>query len=126
MKHTILIVDDDQLILKTLAERFSTWDLTVYQAKSPEEAKQMLERYKPEIVLLDLLLTKDDGAVDVMDFMKTKPELQNIPVIVLTNLDKPDLQHIVLTQGVKEYLVKGKVSLDEVHEKVMGYLEPQK
>jgi DNA-binding response OmpR family regulator len=124
-KHSILIVDDDQLIVKTLAQRFSNWDIEVYKANTPEQAKIIVDKFKPEVVLLDLLLTQNDGAVDVMDFIKTKPELQNTTVLVLTNLDKPDLQHIILAQGAKEYMVKGKISLDEVYERVMGYLEPK-
>jgi hypothetical protein len=43
----------------------------------------------------------------------------------LTNLDKPELKQMLLSQGVKEYIIKGSLSLDELYEKVMGYLEPK-
>lgn len=124
MKHTLLIIDDDALILKTLKSRFSDWSTDVYSAGAPEEAKRIMEKVKPELVLLDLVLTRDDGAEDILDFMKTKPELEHVPVLVLTNMDTPDVRQVVLQAGAKEYLVKGSLSIDELYDKVMSYLEP--
>jgi DNA-binding response OmpR family regulator len=123
MKHSILIIDDDPLILKTLEGRFSIGAVKVRTVSTPEEAKEALENHPIELVLLDLLLTKDDGALDILDFMKTRPNLENIPVLVLTNLDMPDLKQIMLSQGIREYLVKGAITIDELHAKVMSYLE---
>lgn len=125
-KHTILMVDDDELILNTLKERFATWETEVYTAKTPEEAKQLLDQITPEVVILDLLLTKEDGSAGILDYIKSKEHLQNIPVLVLTNLDKPELKQMLLGQGVKEYLIKGSMTLDDLYKKVAGYLEPEK
>jgi DNA-binding response OmpR family regulator len=125
MHHSVLIVDDDALILKTLSDRFSGWGTEVYSASSPQQAKDVMEKVTPELVMLDLLLTKDDGAEDVIDFMKSKTNLEHVPVLVLTNLDKPDLKQLMLGMGVKEYLIKGSLSVDAIYEKAMGYLEPE-
>ena len=126
MKHTILIVDDDNLILNTLQKRFESWDMEAYAAKTPEEAKAILEKVSPEIVVLDLLLTREDGSSGIMDYMKSQPRLANVPVIVLTNLDKPELKQMLLAQGVKEYLIKVSMTLDDIYNKVVSYLEPGK
>jgi DNA-binding response OmpR family regulator len=123
-KHIILIVDDDALIVDTLKKKFSVSGTEVYTASTPEQAKEILEKIFPEVVVLDLLLTKDDGSQGVLDFMKSKPALEHVPVIVLTNMDKPEIKKLLLTQGVKEYLIKGSLSLDEIHKKVFSYLEP--
>jgi DNA-binding response OmpR family regulator len=125
MRHTILMVDDDTLILNTLKKRFETWDTEVYPASTPEEAKQILEKITPEVVILDLLLTKEDGSSGVLDYIKSQERLKHIPVLVLTNLDKPELKQMLLQQGVKEYLIKGSLTLDDLYEKVVGYLEPK-
>lgn len=124
MKHSILIIDDDKLIVNTLQKRFESFEMEVYTARIPEEAKAILEKYTPEAVILDLLLTAEDGSSGILDYMKSQPRLANIPVIVLTNLDKPELRELLLEQGVKEFLIKGKLSLDEIYDKVLGYLEP--
>ena len=126
MKHSILMVDDDTLILNTLKGRFATWDTEVYTAATPEEAKQVMEKITPEVVILDLLLTKEDGSSGILDYIKSQQRLQHVPVLVLTNLDKPELKQILLSQGVKEYLIKGSLTLDDLYTKVAGYLEPGK
>jgi len=126
MRHTILIVDDDNLILNTLQKRFESWETEVYSAKTPEQAKTILEKVSPEVVLLDLLLTREDGSTGILDYMKSQSRLANVPVIVLTNLDKPELKEMLLSQGVKEYFIKGSMSLDDLYAKVVSYLEPGK
>lgn len=125
-KHTILMVDDDSLILNTLKKRFANWEIEVYTAGTPEQAKTILEKFSPEVVILDLLLTREDGSSGILDYMKSQERLQNIPVLVLTNLDKPELKQMLLSQGVKEYLIKGSMTLDDLYEKVVSYLEPKK
>lgn len=125
-KHSILLVDDDALIINTLSKRFATHEVELYTAKTSEEAKVILDKIVPEVLILDLLLTKEDGSSGIMDRLKSEERLQNVPVVVLTNLDKPELKQMLLAQGVKEYIIKGSLSLDELYEKVLGYLEPNK
>jgi DNA-binding response OmpR family regulator len=125
MKHTLLIVDDDKLITNTLEKRFSSFDFDVRTAQTAGQAKHILETFNPDAVILDLLLTTEDGSMGVLDFMQSKMGLENVPVIVLTNLDKPELREVLEQQGVKEFLVKGQLSLDEIYNKVMSYLEPK-
>ena len=124
MKHTILMVDDDALILNTMKQRFASFEMEVYTASTPEQAKDILEKTTPEVIILDLLLTKDDGSTGVLDYIKSQTRLQNVPVLVLTNLDKPELRQMLLAQGVKEYIIKGSMALDDLYTKVLGYLEP--
>ncbi|MDE2311902.1 MAG: response regulator [Patescibacteria group bacterium] len=125
--HTILIIDDDKLILNTLRRQFETWGTNVIAAATPAEAKHQLEQGTPDLVVLDLLLTEADGSSGVLDFMQSQDRLRGVPVIALTNLDKPELKQMLLSEGrVKEYLIKGSLNLDELFKKVWGYLEPGK
>lgn len=124
-KHTILIVDDDRLILNTMQEQFSGWDFNVYTASTPAKAKEILATVTPEVILLDLLLTQDDGSQEIIDYIKSQERLAHVPVLVLTNMDKPELKEIMLGQGVKEYLIKGSMPLEDIRAKVMAYLEPK-
>ncbi len=126
IKHTILMVDDDALILNTLKQRFATWDIDVVTATNPEEAKAALEKFVPDVVMLDLLLTKDEGSQGILDYIKSQERLAHIVVLILTNLDKPELKRYLLAQGVKEYLIKGSMTLDDIYNKVLGYMEPKK
>ncbi len=124
-KHPVLLVDDDALIINMLTKKFSSRDIEFYTATSPEEARNVLNKIVPELVILDLLLTKEDGSAGVLDKLKSEERLAHVPVMILTNLDKPELKQMLISQGVKEYIIKGSLSLDELHKKVLGYLQPK-
>ena len=124
MNHSLVLIDDDELILNTLRKQFDGWNMQVYPAHTPAEAKDILAKLTPDIILLDLVLTQGDGAEGILDYIKSQDRLANVPVLVLTNLDKPEMKEMVLSQGVKEYLIKGSLSLEDLHDKVVSYLEP--
>jgi CheY-like chemotaxis protein len=125
--HTILIIDDDKLILNTLKKQFESWGVDIFSAASPQEAKDLLAKSAPDLVILDLLLTEADGSTGILDFMQSEERLRQVPVIVLTNLDKPELKDMLLSEGrIKEYLIKGSLNLDDLYKKVWEYLEPSK
>jgi len=126
-KHSILLVDDDALIINTLSKRFSSREVEFYTAQTPEEARLILDKVVPEVLILDLLLTKEDGSSGILDKLKGEERLKNVPVLVLTNLDKPELKQMLLSSGsVKEYIIKGSLGLDELYDKVIWYLQPEK
>jgi two-component system response regulator VicR len=125
-RHTILVIDDDKLILNTLKEQFETWGTEIFSAATPQEAKDQLAKIIPDLVILDLLLTKEDGSTGILDYIQSQDRLRQVPVIVLTNLDKPELKQMLLAQGtIKEYLIKGNLNLEDLHKIVWGYLEPE-
>ncbi len=99
--------------------------MDVLPAATPQAAKEYLAKATPDLVILDLLLTESDGSAGILDFMQSDARLAKVPVIVLTNLDKPELKEMLLSRGViKEYLTKGSLDLDELHRKVWSYVEP--
>lgn len=126
MRHTLLIIDDDTLILNTLREFFSRIPGEIFTARTFDEAKKILTRFTPDLVLTDLLLQDNAGAGDILDYIKTKPGLIHMPVLIFTNLDTPELRNQMREKGAKEYMVKGNFSLDDLYSKVMQYLEPVK
>ena len=77
----------------------------------------MVERLKPTIILLDLLLPKIDG-FEILRVVKADPALKNIPVIVLSNLgDETDIKK-AKDLGAQDYFVKADTKLEILSEKV--------
>lgn len=124
--YSVLIVDDDKLILNTLKSQLESWQLDVTTAGTAEEAKQAVVKHRPDLIILDLLLTQSEGSSSFLDYLQTTDGYKTIPVLALTNLDKPELKQALLAQGtIKEYLTKGTLNMDELQEKVWSYLKPQ-
>lgn len=83
----ILIVDDDESILRLYKEELEDEGYQVFAASSGREAIEIFEREKPNIVTLDILMPDMDG-IAVLRVMKNKDP--NIPVIMSTAYDYRD------------------------------------
>lgn len=113
----ILFVEDELSLLKLITSVLQSEGYEVLQAPDGEMAIKILSEEKLDLVLLDLVLPKKDG-YDVLEYIKSKKEIKNVPVIVLTNLeDKFDIEK-AMSYGVQSYLVKANYKTGEIIEKI--------
>ncbi len=84
-KKTILIVDDDVELLKVLSIRLADSGYDSLQAASGTEAINIAKQKKPDLVILDILMSDLDG-MTVSQTLKDDPTTKNIPIIFLTGL----------------------------------------
>lgn len=80
---TILIVDDTAANLQVLTSIVTTEGYNILLAQSGEEALRVANEYHPDIILLDVMMSKMDG-FDVCRQLKANPATQAIPVIFVT------------------------------------------
>jgi CheY-like chemotaxis protein len=86
MSNKVLAVDDDQHftnMLKMNLERNGEFEVKV--VNDPTHALEMARHFKPEVVLLDIIMPKLDGG-DVLLQLRQDPEFHKVPVIMLTAL----------------------------------------
>jgi DNA-binding response OmpR family regulator len=106
MSTTILVVDDEDDILKLLRKILESEGFAVVDARDGEEALKRVREARPSLVVLDLNLPKIDG-FEVCSRIKRDPELKAIPVIMLTAAyDKVEHAEKGLSLGADEYVVK--------------------
>jgi len=87
-----------------------------------ETGLRLAKSEKPDLILLDLILPKIHG-FDVLKKLKGDKETKDIPVIVLTNLEKIEDVDKALELGATTYLIKAQYSLEEVEEKIKKVLQ---
>lgn len=83
-KKKVLIVDDHPQIGRLLATRLAKIDIDSDQVFDGEEALEYLKTYKPDLILLDIVMPNMNG-YEVLGRLKQNPQLSSIPVIVLTD-----------------------------------------
>ncbi len=83
MGKKILIVDDEEVILKFLRIHLSKLGYEVREAADGEQAIQQLENDIFDLLICDILMPKKDGW-QVLREVKSNPRTKNIPVIILT------------------------------------------
>ena len=114
---TILFVEDEPVLQKTFGEILKQEGYEVISALDGEIGLRLAKEKKPELILLDLILPKIHG-FDVLKKLKEDKETQEIPVIVLTNLEGIGDVDKALELGATTYLVKAQYTLEEVVEKI--------
>ena len=83
MPQTILVVDDEPNIVIPLQFLMEQNQYDVMIAQSGEEAMDIISKYKPDLVLLDIMLPGIDG-YEVCEMVRLNPDWQDIKIIFLT------------------------------------------
>jgi CheY-like chemotaxis protein len=112
----ILIVEDDLKIASLYKETLEKEGNEV-KISADIEALNIIKAEKPDLVLLDILMPKVNG-LTILREIKTTPELEGMPVIILTNVEGADELSQAITLGASGYLVKAETSLDMLSQKV--------
>jgi len=113
----ILIVEDDAILLLTLADNLIQEGFDVVKAKDGEEGLEVALREHPDLILLDILLPKMDGVTMLKELRKDKKCLA-IPVILLTNLNYDKEVEEAIKHGASDFLVKANWRIEDVVEKI--------
>lgn len=119
-KKKILIVDDEAIFAKAMEKALSR-DFEVVTAINGEDGLQLARQEKPKLILLDILMPGIDG-LEVLRRLKQDRGTKNIPVALLTNVDKDESVSEGIALGARGYLIKGDYSLEEVIEKVRSFV----
>src|SRR5437870_4404015 len=80
----ILFVEDDPLVAHIYKEALTREGFQVQAAADGVAATTALDAGKPDILVVDLMMPKLNG-VEVLNFVRSQPELAAVPVIVLSN-----------------------------------------
>ena len=121
----ILIVEDEDVLSLVLEEKFKSEGYNVEIAKDGEQAQPMVEKFKPDVILLDIILPKK-GGLEVLESLKNDSDLKLIPVIVLSNLEGDESIKRALSLGAVDYFVKTQHPIAEIVERVeVLFAEPK-
>ena len=105
MPHTLLLADDSITIQRVIELTFAEEDVDVIAVGDGRAAIEQIERRAPDIVLADVGMPERDG-YDVAAFMKARPELAGIPVLLLTGAFEPIDESRAKAVGCAGVLVK--------------------
>ena len=117
----VLIIEDDELIRRMYQKILSFRGHDVSTAANGEEGIEQARTYKPTLILLDIMMPKLNG-LDMLKQLKALPELEHIPVIILTNLMGTADAEAALSAGAIKYIVKSDYTPKEVIDMVEGIL----
>ena len=101
-KPLILVVDDDHKILRLLRIELTAQGFQVIMAERGEDALQLVERQRPDLVVLDIIMPGMDG----LEVLKRVRESSGVPVILLTAKGTDADKILGLELGADDYVPK--------------------
>jgi len=114
-RKTILIVDDDSILLRMYTQKFTAEGYEVLNAINGEEAYEVFKKGKIDMIICDLMLPKVSG-VEFIEKLRNIPAGKEVPVIVWSNLQDEETNNKIKKLGITKTLAKYAVSLDKIVE----------
>ncbi|HKG74519.1 MAG TPA: PleD family two-component system response regulator [Aestuariivirgaceae bacterium] len=105
MTARVLVVDDILANVRLLEAKLTAEYFEVHTAMNGVDALESVQRVKPDIVLLDVMMPGMDG-IEVCRRIKGNPQTHHIPVVMVTALDQPDDRVRGLEAGADDFLTK--------------------
>ncbi|MBM3265507.1 MAG: response regulator [candidate division Zixibacteria bacterium] len=115
--QALLIVEDDDNLRKLYTQEFAEEGYRVLPAANGHEAMQVLEREKPDLAILDLVMPGADGIELLGRFVKQTPQ---IPVVL--NTAYPVYRNNYLTWSADAYVIKSS-DLSELKQTIRAVLD---
>jgi two-component system alkaline phosphatase synthesis response regulator PhoP/two-component system response regulator RpaA len=102
---TILVIDDDELVSRTLQRALKMYNYQVMVANSGTEGLQLARRHRPDLFVLDIMMPGADG-YQVCRQIRGDPLLTDLPVLFLTAKAKDEDKIEGFRAGADDYLSK--------------------
>jgi len=124
-KIKILFVEDDPRYSDLYTDYFRAKGLEVLQVWRGEDVMEKLKAYKPNIILLDLMLPKMRGE-EVLTLLENDKEANQIPRIILTAYIYDEEQAARLKKRVDDYIIKTEILPNQLVKRIKKILQERK
>ena len=117
----IAIIEDDQAISQMYRFKFESEGYSVETAENGKIGLDLSEAFKPDIILLDLMMPEMTGD-EMLKQLRETPWGKDIKVIILTNMGEQEVPDSVRTSGITDIILKADMTPRQVAEIVKKHL----
>ena len=119
VNKSILFVEDDAVVLTTYRNLLQREGFHIESAVDGLEALKALSQATPDLIVLDLMLPKFDGA-DVLKFIRADPRLKTIPIIIFSNAQVTDFAEDAITKHLRKTDCTPSILLQTIQQMLTG------
>lgn len=120
-KH-IFLVEDDQYLVDIYVTKLEKEGFKVDLARDGQKALDFLEKNKPDLLILDIIVPSVDGW-EILRRIRKKEKFKNLPVIILSNLNQKREVMKGIDLGATKYLIKAHYTPSEILEEIRKMLK---
>lgn len=118
----ILLIEDEKILGEMYRDKFTEAGFKVILAFEAREGLKLAKKEKPDLIILDILLPRENGIV-FLTWLRKDPKISSIPVVAFSNYDDPRARKQAAKLGIKEYLIKANYTPQKIVEKIKNYLK---
>ena len=120
-KKKILIIDDDENLTSVLTDKLNMSGFEAYSSNDGASGLTKAIETKPDLILLDVIMPNMSGW-EMLEKLRVDAWGENVKVIMLTALDKPESVAHAMEEGSTVFIVKTNYTLDQIVDKVKEVL----
>lgn len=113
----ILIAEDDKFLASAYKLKLTKVGFEIQIASDGNEAIEILKSFKPDLILLDLVMPVKDGFV-TLEEIRDMNEFKLTPILVASNLGQKEDVDRATKLGANDFVVKSDMSLDDLIKKI--------
>ena len=103
---SVLLIDDEFLIGEAMRIKLSSeTDIIFNYCKEPDKALETAIGVQPTVIMLDLVMPGVNG-LTMVKFFKSSEDFRDVPLIVLSAREEPELKKKAIALGANDYMVK--------------------
>lgn len=119
--NKILVGEDDQFLSSAYRVKLNKAGFDVKIARDGQEVINALDEFKPDLIILDLIMPVKDGFVTLSE-IKANDNWKKIPVLVASNLGQKEDIDRSMSLGAVDYIVKSNMSINNVVDRIKTIL----
>lgn len=118
----ILIAEDDEVLISAINIGLNKETFKTEIIQNGDEVLEKAKEFKPNVILLDLMLPGKNGE-DVLKELKKDKETKHIPILILSVKSSDEDVDRCLKLGAKEYIIKVNYSIEDLIKKIQKELK---
>lgn len=118
----VLLIEDDPLLIDIYSTKLKESGFEVEVAEDGEKGLKILEQSIPDLVLLDIVLPKQNGW-EVLSAIRSNEKLKGLKVVLLSNLGQKEEIEKGLSLGADRYLIKAHFTPTQVVQEIQKLLQ---
>jgi len=118
----ILLAEDDEFLSSLIKNRLVREQFEVEIAHNGNEVVEKLKAFKPDLVLMDIILPGKLG-FEVLEEIKADEKLSKVPFMVMSNLGQDSDMKRAKELGAVDYFVKARILIDDLIKRISSFLK---
>src|SRR3989338_5536874 len=109
----VLVAEDDKFYSHLYETKLHNEGFNIVIAEDGVQVVKLAKLHHPALILLDLIMPTQDG-FETLKILKSDPELEKIPVVIMSNLAQEEDMQRTKELGAIDYLVKANITMEDM------------